>query len=162
MTAAHQLARLAEGDEGANEALLELAASGQLAFPEELPPELIARLGQRFAREPLLLRMGLYFCLKALGPRGGPALPGLLVALDDPRNDCRIQAAELIAGLGPAAAEAESELLEALQDEGREDVREFVAEALARLGTDLAGLEQHPSPYVREGVSRVKKKRSSA
>ncbi len=146
------LARLADGDEEANESLLELAARGELTFPSEVDPDVVARLGGRFVREPLLIRMGLFFCLKALGPRAAPALPGLLEALEDPRNDCRTQAAELIAELGEHSRPGAAELLEALQDEGREDVRDWVALALARSGADLTGLEDHPSPYVREGV----------
>lgn len=155
------LARLAEGEEEANETLLELAAAAELRF-QAADPTVVGRLGDRFVEFPLLLRMGVYFSLKALGQRAAPALPGLLRALEDPRNDCRIQAAELIAGLGPAAKPAIPQLLEALQDEGREDAREWVAEALARADADLGNLAEHPSPYVREGVRLASIKRSKA
>lgn len=153
------LERLAEGDEDANEALLEIAAAGKLTF-DEVAPELVRRLGERFTRDSLLQRMGLFFCLKALGERAAPALPGLSRALDDPRNDCRAQAAELIAGLGAAAAPAIPELLEALQDEGREDIRDWVALALRECQADLSALKDDPSPYVREGVRLASVNRS--
>ncbi len=145
----------------ANEALLELVAAGELLLEPPYDPELVRSLGDRFGDEPLLVRMGFYFCLQAMGDGAVEALPGLARALEDPRNDCRAQAADLIAGLGCHAAPITSQLIEALCDEAREDVREAVALALASIAFDMSELEQHPSPYVREGALLIKQKRSS-
>ncbi len=145
----------------ANEALMELAAAGALTLEPPFEGELVRSLGERFGTEPLLLRMGLYFCLQAMGEGAVEALPGLVRALEDPRNDCRIQAADLIAGLGSHVASVTTELVEALCDEARQDVREQVASALAAVQFDPDELELHPSPYVREGARLVRQKRSN-
>ncbi len=64
-------------------------------------------------------------------------MPALITALRDEHADVRLDGAEALGRIGPAAAEAMPALITALRDE-HADVRRGVAEALKRIGPPAA------------------------
>ena len=74
---------------------------------------------------------------RALGRIGEPAVPELRRALTDADPSVRIQAAEVLARIGPEAEEAVPDLIEALDDEN-EEVRKAAARALGQIGPAAA------------------------
>lgn len=69
----------------------------------------------------------------ALARIGKPAVPALVRTLDDPDANARVQAANALARLGPAAADAVPALTEALDDPDPL-VRQAAARALGQIG----------------------------
>lgn len=63
---------------------------------------------------------------------GQPAVEVLLPCLSDPRADVRLQTARILAWIGPAAREANDDLLCRL-DDPNQAVREAIVNALARI-----------------------------
>jgi len=74
---------------------------------------------------------------RALGRIGAPAVPELRRALADVDPGVRIQAAEVLARIGPEAESAVPDLIVALEDES-EQVRKAAARALGQIGPAAA------------------------
>lgn len=166
--AAGAFVRLGRGGAAAVPALLQamhdpewnVRNSAGRALEEAVGPEHATRLTQVLAEPSVEMRYHVARALARLGAAASPAVPGLVLTLEDADWEVRMESCWALAAIGPAAAAARPALLRALGDLDAQ-VRASAAWSLAHTGAGagvasaIRSLLQDPDRDVRDAAAAV-------
>src|SRR5262249_51778260 len=102
--------------------------------PVQQGQAVLAVLGNDLQSPAAATRLAALWDLKPLGTKAAQHMDAVCQALHDVEPAVRLEAADVLGGLGPQAGQAVPKLLEAAQLETNRDVRQALIQAAMRLG----------------------------